>query len=268
MKIKNCKQIIVSIIASMALAGMASAQTIIYQDTLTGSGALAGTAPDTVDTHSNVWQLPSIGYDRSGSGAYSTGPYDNLFLPVNGASGVTLDGRKNFTLSALVNNTGSTTMGIDLAYSPYSGGGAFDGGGDASVFLAQMGLLSYYYGSVTDYNGSTSVGFHANLNSNNALLPISGTLALVYNATAETIDYNYNGTTFDTLPGVTPADIQALNYIGITNGAYADNSGTFSNFELQVAGGSPPAAPEPSTYALMLAGFGMLVVFARRRQLV
>ncbi|MCE0521839.1 MAG: PEP-CTERM sorting domain-containing protein [Methylacidiphilales bacterium] len=260
---KTYKKIILAVLASVTIAGTASAQ--IYEDKFSYTGALPGNAPDTHDTNGNVWlgltwssaPIYANGTAATGQNYPSGASYGGSFLPVNSA-GVTLDGSLGFTLSATVNTTiftngdPSSPAGIELLDSttPQSS--------QANVFLAPeagffatLGVNSA--GGASGFFNGGSIGTLAG--SNTALLQI------VYTPGGSPTLSFYDNSVLVSSQSVTVAQIQALTDVGI-NVDYPNHS-TITDFTLTLA-----AAPEPSTYALLLAGLAGLVFFARRRSLV
>ena len=82
-----------------------------------------------------------------------------------------------------------------------------------------------------------------------------------YNQAGEKLGYTYSTLNLDGPFDITPASISfpnmryvAFNYTGDSYGFYALDNLSFT-----------PAVPEPETYALLLAGLGMVGLFARRK---
>ena len=270
-----CKNAVIAATLTLGFAGTVSAG-ILYQDgfsrgTVGTPAILQGTAPDVVNSAGALWQQEQGGqvFRTNGSTANNTGVYGEIYLPVNGGSGVgsagpTLDGTVDFTFSVLATqgNTSTTppTMGIILNTSVNNSGNIFNDSAQPGVF-AGLGLNN---GNAVAVDGRA----HGDFADGVALTagnPI--TLTLKYTASLGTITYTVsNGltlnNTFYTTTGVTAANIAALRYVSLDNGSFATNNGTFDNFLLSTA----TPAPEPSTYAMMLGGLAGLALVIRRRQ--
>ena len=252
---KTCKACFVAIITLSVVAATASAG-IVYQDSFNRNGNLAGTAPDVVNTGGNLWQMAQGGtYSTNGSSANNGGFYGSIYLPVNGGSGVIMDGTSDFTLSVTVNGSAGPHMGIALNTAVYAGGDMWAGNNDPQgKILAALGVNTSGQTTATYDNGTLYA-----INGNAFGLSTTTTLTMSYNAATDILTYTAGATTIAT-QSVSQAQIAALTYVSIDNGAYASNSGTFTNFTLDVA-----AVPEPASICLLIGGLGALFVTRRPR---
>jgi hypothetical protein len=252
---KICKTCLVATVSLSSVAATASA-AIVYQDSFNRTGNLVNTAPDVVNTGGNLWQNPQgFSYTTSPSSANNTGFFGSIYLPVNGGSGVILDGTSNFSLSVTVNGSAGPHMGIALNTTVYAGGDMWAGNNDPQgKILAALGVNTSGQTTSTYDNGTLYA-----INGNAFGLSTTTTLTMSYNAATDVLTYTAGATTIATQV-VSQAQIAALTYVSIDNGSYANNAGTFTNFTLDVA-----AVPEPASVGLLIGGFGALA-FARRRR--
>jgi fibronectin type 3 domain-containing protein len=201
-----------------------SAGAIYYQDGFSRTGELNGSAPDAHDTNSNTWTV------GNGSGVYSTNgtvaydhdaAYDAAYLPVNGSSGITMDGTKNFTLSAIITpDSSGQWMGISLNTGSPGTGNIFTNG------LVEIIAGNGYAGA---FNGGTNLTYSYGT-------PGTGSPAkcsLTYNASAHAVTYMVGTTTVYTLTGVTAAQIASLRDVSLGNGE-ATSSATIDCFTLTI----------------------------------
>jgi hypothetical protein len=204
-----------------------SNQTVYYQDHFGRKGELDGSSPDAKNTNKNTWTV------STGAGAYTTNGsgvcdgnavYDAAFLPVNGTSGVTLDGKQNFTVTATVTpDTAGPWMGIALNTAPISGGhNIFDGG------LTEMTVSN---GCAIAYSGQTNVKYDPFGNAAGAPYVIS----MTYHAKSGSITYAAGDSVIATQPNITADQIAALNAVSMGNGA-SGPTGTISTFALTTGG--------------------------------
>lgn len=235
-----------------------SPAAIVYQDSFSRLGPLLGTAPDVVNTNGNLWQFQQAGqvYSTNNSSANNAGVFGSIYLPVNGTSGVILDGTSDFTLSVNVNGSAGPHMGIALNTTVYGGGDMWAGNNDPQgEILAALGVNTNGQTTSTYDNGTLYA-----INGNAFALPTTTTLTMSYTAATDTLVYTAGATIIRTQTGVSAAQIAGLTYVSLDNGSYATNAGTFDNFTLDIA-----TVPEPATVALMLGGFGALALGRRRR---
>jgi len=196
-----------------------------YQDSFNRTGDLQGSKPGVHDTNSNTWTVSSGtgAYTTNGSAVYDkNATYDAAWLPVNGSSGVTLDGTKNFTLSATITpDTSGYWLGISLNTSaPGSGGNIFSYG------LVSVVVGNGYSGA---FSGSTALTY-------NYTTPPAGTgvaTSLTYSSSAGTMTYTVGGTTIYTLTGVTASQIASIRAISLGNSA-CTTSATIGSYTLTV----------------------------------
>lgn len=251
-----CRTSIAAAFFSIA-AIAASPAVVVYQDSFNRTGNLLNTAPDVVNTNGNVWQLQQQGqvYTTSSSSANNSGFFGSIYLPVNGASGVILDGTADFSLSVTVNGSAGPHMGIALNTAVYAGGDMWQGNNDPQgEILAALGVNNSGQTTSTYDNGVLYA-----INGNSFGLSTTNVLTMSYNATSGILTYTAGATTIAT-QAVSAAQIAALTYVSLDNGAFANNTGTFSNFTLDVA-----VVPEPATFGLMIAGMGVLTLARRSR---
>jgi hypothetical protein len=261
----------ITIISAALLAGYlsvasAQAQITYYEDNFTAGNSsptgtyIEGTMPDTVDTNNNVWSVTTTGVylDYQGSNYINpdaTSSYTSATLPVNGTSGVNLTGLQDFTLSVNLIAGPSTPSGGGTGLTLLNGGpnGTYNGlaanlGGGQTVYVYEGNPFGSHNYSHT---GNETIEFNYITN---------GT-------TGGTLQYIQNGVVNET-QAVTNAQIAALRSVGFGAQGYPGGEAdtvagpAFNDFKLTIA-----AAPEPSTWALMLGGVLALAVVSRRRSL-
>jgi hypothetical protein len=222
-----------------AATGVNGGVTVYYQDSFSRSGDLTGSAPDVADASGATWantagsgQYPLNGATASiNPSAYS---WSAEYLPVNGTSGITLDGTKNFTLSVVITPSAVAAARTGISLNTAVPGGLYSsalagmstGSGFAGAYAFNTNVLSYNFGP--GITGAT-------------------TISLVYSASAATLTYNVGGTVIYTQTGVTPAQIASIRYVALGDDGYGGGAATpaptFDSFTLAVgnAGTVSPA---------------------------
>ena len=223
-------------------SGGGTGSVTFYQDSFTRSGDVTGSAPDMVDTGGATWansagsgQYPISGGTASiNPAAYS---WSAEYLPVNGSSGITLDGTKDFSLSVVVTSGPTGRIGISL--NTGAPGGLFD------QDFAALSTCSAFAGAYAFNGGTINYSYSAG---------ISGptTISLAYSASAGTVTYKVGTDVIYTQTGVTPAEVGAIRYVAMGDDGYggsttspaATPAPTFDNFTFTVGSGTgAPAAP-------------------------
>ena len=210
---------------------MSGGQTIYYQDSFHRTGDLQGSSPDVHNTGNATWTTsrgPGT-YLTTGTGVHDNkAEYDDAHLPVNGSSGVTLDGTANFTLSATVtpDSTGYR-LGISL---DTSGPAVLD-----ELTVGGTRLAGVIVNGRSDYIGDSDL--------------VAGTpynISIAYSALNGTLIYSEGSNIIYTQTGVLPSQIASLRDIALVNTSASPTS-TWDSFTLSVAAsGKPPAAPTES----------------------
>ncbi|HEY6879266.1 MAG TPA: family 16 glycosylhydrolase [Polyangiales bacterium] len=221
-----------------------------YRDSFARMGELNGSTPE-VTSNARTWT------STTGNGQFlvdgntalisnTSYPYNAAFLPVNGSSGVVLDGSASFTLSALVSAGSKGVVGISLnnAMGSYSN---MYSANLASVGTTAGYLSAYSFGSSTFYDYSPA-----------PTMPTQ--LSLKYDASTATLTYSVGTKVVRKQSGVGPAQISALRAISIGNqgygsGATGPQQPRFDDFKLLVARTEPvPEAPSAPTSISASAG--------------
>ena len=202
---------------------------VYYLDAFTRTATLNGSNPAPNNTGANAWDDGyAYGYLTDGSkckpplGVYG---YNCVSLPVNGSTGVPLDGTKDFTLECDVTDAGDSNDFLGIAVSSVSGrpGNLFDT--PVATITAHGGAFYTW-----TYNGGpTNYVFTAP--------PAAAHVAIVFSAAGGTIDYQWNGVSYHQQTGVTAGVIAAAKHISL--GTHGIGSGTapvptFDNFKLTV----------------------------------
>ena len=226
--------------ASATPAG-GSGTTTYYQDSFSRSGDVTGSTPDVTDTGGATWsnsagagEYPISGGTASiAPSAYS---WSAEYLPVNGTSGITVDGTKNFTLSVVVTSGSAGTTGISLNTAVP--------GNLYSSYFAALSTSSGYAGAYAFNGGTINYNFSAGITG-------PTTVSLAYNASAGTLTYTVGSTTVYTQTGVTAAEVSAIRYVAMGDDGYGGGAATpaptFDNFTFTVGSGSGGGAPSAPT---------------------
>ncbi|MFA7345697.1 MAG: PEP-CTERM sorting domain-containing protein [Terrimicrobiaceae bacterium] len=240
-----------------------SLAAVVYQDSFSRGSVgtpinLNGTAPDVVNTNGNTWVVSDFNSNASalktdGSAAVesSTAFATWAYLPVNGVSGVTLNGSQDFTLTASI-VAGASLGNGDVGITLNNGAPSYTNNANT---LASLEFKSGY----VQLLNTSYIGYATNPYS----LTTANTFTLTYSATLGRITALINnnpivmsfGQSFVT---VTPAQVQALQYVSFQVYNTTRTEPSVDNFTLTVV-------PEPSTWAL-LAGAGAVLVTLRRRR--
>ncbi len=162
----------------------------------------------------------------------------------------------NGSLPGMLNYTGGTgTLADNSIQSPNEG----------HFFFGNSALITIF---LDDYYYIDDILFYSALNNASSLLSaeVSGH-PIFSDAFGQIVFGNPQDDLFD-LTG-TGLETVGVNQITLSNfGFAAYTPKTFTLSEIQVSGTLVSAVPEPSTYALMLGGLGLIGFMARRRQSV
>jgi len=224
----------------MAFANFASAQTVLFQDTFSGTGSLNGSSPNI--TQPGITWVAAAGYNANGT--YSTTDQSQTaYLAYSFQSGnvYTFTADLNTTSSSLIMFIGSTST--NLFAMGNSIGFRLDDGADPNASLHTFpngaGVTNWdpARGTVTD----------------------GRTAQIVLNTTAAqwTVSFNYGGTdygTFNYSPSASPT------VIGFGAGLFGGGTGSIDNLTLTVG-----AVPEPASAGL-LGSVGVVLLISRRRK--
>lgn len=218
---------------------------VAYQDSFGRSGELVGSTPDIANVNGNTW-LSTTGtgqYIVNGSTVAVSAtayPYSAAYLPVNGTSGVTLDGTKDFTLSVVITpgSTGLTGISLNTGLSSYSNLFSND--------LAALATSNSFAAAYAFNNGNTNYNYGPGVSG-------ATTISIVYSASAGTLTYNVGNAVVATQTGVTASQVAAVRAVALGDDGYGNGNAlpapTFDNFTLSVAGGNNPGGVQ-TTYAL------------------
>jgi fibronectin type 3 domain-containing protein len=224
--------------------------TTYYQDSFSRTGDVTGSTPDVTDTGGATWsnsngtgEYPISGGTASiNPSAYS---WSAEYLPVNGSSGVTVDGTKNFTLSVVV-----TPAAVSSARTGISLNTAVPGSLYSSDFAA-MSTCSGFAGAYAFNGGTINYNYAAGISG-------ATTISISYSASAGTVTYQVGSTTLYTQTGVTAAQVAAIRYITLGDDGYGNGDATpaptFDNFTFTVGSGSGGSAPLSPTGLTATAG--------------
>ncbi len=166
--------------------------------------------------------------------------------------------------------TGTISNGIPGA-AHYTGGtgtladGSIQALGEGHSFLGNSASITifldnyYYIDDILFYSALNKTGFLKSAEISGQTLT-STRFGQVIFGTPQDYQFDLTGTGLETV---------GVNQITLSNfGFVAYSPKTFTLSEIQVSGTLVSAVPEPSTYALMLGGLGLIGFMARRRRLV
>ncbi len=258
---------VLAAVACIGLAGTASASTIIYLDSFSGSSAansLNGAAPTVDNGTSSTWTAGSTpgynGFTDTGSASTSTGngiiAYLN-FLPSHGYV---------YTLSVGMQTTSANAwLALGFMTSPMTNN-RFDQPDSSGGPGATPWALVHAPPSSGTYIGSLFTGPAATVYGQNFSPPagvsITGTqnISIILNTGSSAWTYQVfdNGTAVSPVEGFHNPN-PAIVAVGLNTIA---PSGQFSNFELSSA-----AVPEPATLGLVAVG-GLGLLLLKRRKTV
>lgn len=228
---------------------LSSQGQVIYQDSFNRTGNLNGTSPDVVAANGATWTVPTDGATTTyqvNSGVVSVAPgsynYTAAYLPINTDAADTVDGTKDFTLSATVTPGSGGGVSIGLFNGPVSD---YNGANNAPHYLdlASWAAMSNAYPGTYDW---------AEASTSTELLTIS------YSASANLLTYSVNSTAIAT---ESMTSLQVANLRDVAFGFDNALTSTVSTFQFVVA------APEPSTVALfVVAVSGLAFQLGRKRR--
>jgi hypothetical protein len=249
-------------VAFLSLPALTNGATVYY-DSFSRTGGLEGSSPNTT-ANGNTWTemawwngaYPSGGYitlngSYAPSGNASSTAGAGGFLPVNGSSGVTLDGTKSFTVSA---DAWSTSGDVSI----FAGGYSLD---ISSAGAVNVSVPSTYLGGTGAGLGTFPLTSHAS--------PVN--LEIVYDATTQQTTFEINGTSVGSpwwgpnpfAASTAPSDaISNVNKVGFyfNSGTANPDTGGIDNFTLSVT-----SVPEPASFGL-LGVTGIALLMRRRSQ--
>jgi hypothetical protein len=211
--------------------------TIYYQDSFSRNGDVTGSTPDVIDASGATWSnIAGSGQYPIANGTASINPaaysWSAEYLPVNGSSGITLDGTKDFILSAVVTSGPTGLTGISLST-----------GAPGNVFDQELAALATCSGFAGAY------AFNGGLINYNFAAGITGptTISLAYSASAGMITYKVGSTIVSTQTGVTAAQVSGIRYVGLGDDGYGGGASapapTFDNFTFTIGSSGASGAP-------------------------
>jgi hypothetical protein len=205
-----------------------SVKTIVYQDTFARNGHLDGSKPTsgaatwTSSTDPGDYILNGHELELKSS-AY---PYSAVYLPVNGATGITLDGSKDFTLSVVVTPGGTGRTGISLNTGTMGRLSNLFSVPFAALSMSQ-GCSAYVFGGGNISYSYTPGGFDQ-----------PAVVSISYKASTKTLVYTVGAATVYTQTGVTAEEVAAIRDVAVGNEGYGIGAAAappkFSNFTLTV----------------------------------
>jgi len=220
--------------AAALLAGASTASAAIYQITLTGDA-------ESINDFDNVFGL---GAETVGSSANITNQAFVETFYVNTAGG-----------NVLASPTGISSDSIFGTSPPYAVSGSLEINGQ--TFTVSGSNYSSVFTSGADYQINTNDVVAANAQDNNDFSLDVHSYDLTASPIPTTVTQAYSAT-------LTPADYEVFDSFIDANsgGEFADAAGNLYPTEITIAEVS--AAPEPSSWLLMIAGIGGVGLFLRR----
>ena len=207
----------------------------------------------TFATFSPLSNAANISFTGSNTGAGTLSsvntPVTFRFLDASGTTSV-------FDVASMFNLSATTTSGIVA--------------GGVGIVPVSSGTLSFTSAAATTYNGHTGTNLLTAAFTGGALTGlIGGSVASYINSqppSAVTFTSDFFDFSTTTARDISLA-INAINpSIAASAGGVANFDGTVSgNFGADLAAGSGSTVPEPASWALLIAGFGLVGAVARRR---
>jgi hypothetical protein len=242
--------------ASCGLGFTAKADTVIYQDSLTGTGSADGSTYQTVAGTQPAIDLPNATWNAQYYAAPNATPlgwnsyhgtYSNSFsaqLPL------TLDGTGVYTFSVDVNYGTNVYQNLDFGFIPSGQSTSSNPDSSTSFALIEVqggGPATAFYGNGTTATGSTSTSYTAGT-------PELFSISL--DSSTGSLAYSLDGTVFASYANaLTPTEMSQIADITL-GGYYGPETAYYTNLSVtEVA-----AVPEPGTWALMLAGLALLAM--------
>ena len=207
-------------------AEASSPPVVFYEDNFTRDGEVNNSEPDPKNTKQNSWTVTEgdgVYTVTSGKASPGNGAYDAVFLPVNADSGVTLDGKQNFTLSAtFIPDKTNHWMGIGLnSQVIIPGHNIFD------FAIANITLADGYAEAYQNHNSIKQV-------TETSMAEKPHVVSLAYHAKSGSITCSIDDQTLASIP-VSVSDIASLAAVSFGNGAAGPTYGV-SHFKLSVGG--------------------------------
>ncbi len=162
--------------------------------------------------------------------------------------------------------TGTTDVAALFNLTAATGAGTITNGVLASAPVTS-GTFSITANSATSFNGNTGTNLLSGTFSGGLFTAVvGGSTASLLNSLPP-VAVNFTSSFFD-FTGTTERDIQLgfeaiMPRIGTTNGNFTGTAD--GEFGANLSSGSPGTIPEPASWALMVAGFGLVGTMARRR---